>query len=54
MTLIVLGAVLILLFRSVPPVIAGRNVTSLALLASGLVFYTGVLIFVSMSRTEIK
>jgi glucose/mannose transport system permease protein len=50
--LILLGMVFILTLRSVPLIIADKNLTSLALLTSGLIFYTGVLIIVSMFQSE--
>jgi glucose/mannose transport system permease protein len=50
--LMLLGVVFILILRSVSLVIAGKNLTSLAILVSGLVFYAGVLIIVSMFQSE--
>jgi len=50
--LILLGMVFILTLRSVPLIIADKNLTSLALLISGLIFYAGVLIIVSMFQSE--
>jgi glucose/mannose transport system permease protein len=50
--LMILGVVFISTLRSVPLVIADKNLTSLALLVSGLIFYAGVLIIVSMFRSE--
>jgi len=47
-----LGVVFILILRSVSLVIAGKDLTSLAILISGLVFYAGVLIIVSMFQSE--
>jgi glucose/mannose transport system permease protein len=50
--LMLLGAVFIFTLRNVPLIIADKNLTSLALLVSGLIFYTGVLIIVSMFESE--
>jgi glucose/mannose transport system permease protein len=50
--LMVLGVVFIFTLRSNPLVIADKNLTSLALLVSGLIFYAGVLIIVSMFQSE--
>ena len=50
--LMVLGVVFIFTLRSNPLVIADKNLTSLALLVSGLIFYAGVLIIVSMFQNE--
>lgn len=50
--LMLLGVVFILILRSVSLVIAGKDLTSLAILISGLVFYAGVLIIVSMFQSE--
>ena len=50
--LMLLGVVFILTLRSVPLIIADKNLTSLALLVSGLIFYAGVLIIVSMFQSE--
>jgi glucose/mannose transport system permease protein len=47
-----LGAVFIFTLRDVPLIIADKNLTSLALLISGLIFYAGVLIIVSMFQSE--
>jgi glucose/mannose transport system permease protein len=52
MALMVLGVVFIFTLRSNPLVIADKNLTSLALLVSGLIFYAGVLIIVSMFQSE--
>jgi glucose/mannose transport system permease protein len=51
-TLMILGVAFILILRSLPLVIAGKNLTSLAILVSGLIFYTGVLIIISMFESE--
>jgi glucose/mannose transport system permease protein len=48
----ILGVAFILILRSLPLVIAGKNLTSLAILVSGLIFYTGVLIIISMFESE--
>jgi glucose/mannose transport system permease protein len=50
--LMLLGIVFILTLRNNPLVIADKNLTSLAILVSGLIFYTGVLIIVSMFQNE--
>lgn len=50
--LMLMGFVFILTLRSNPLVIADKNLTSLAVLVSGLIFYTGVLIIVSMFQSE--
>jgi glucose/mannose transport system permease protein len=50
--LMILGVAFILILRSSALVIAGKNLTSLAILLSGLVFYTGVLIIISMFESE--
>jgi glucose/mannose transport system permease protein len=50
--LMLMGLVFILTLRSNPLVIADKNLTSLAVLVSGLIFYTGVLIIVSMFQSE--
>ncbi len=50
--LMLLGIVFILTLRSNPLVIADKNLTSLAILVSGLIFYAGVLIIVSMFQNE--
>jgi glucose/mannose transport system permease protein len=50
--LMILGVVFILTLRSVPLIVAGKNLTSLALLVSGLIFYAGVLIIVAMFQNE--
>ena len=50
--LMVLGVVFIFTLRSNPLVIADKNLTSIALLVSGLIFYAGVLIIVSMFQSE--
>ena len=50
--LIILGLVFILILRNNPLVIANKNLTSIALLVSGLIFYAGVLIIVSMFESE--
>jgi glucose/mannose transport system permease protein len=48
----ILGVAFILILRSLSLVIAGKNLTSLAILVSGLIFYTGVLIIISMFESE--
>ncbi len=50
--LMILGVVFILILRNNPLVIADKNLTSIALLVSGLIFYAGVLIIVSMFESE--
>jgi glucose/mannose transport system permease protein len=50
--LMLLGVVFILMLRSAPLIILDKNLTSLALLVSGLIFYAGVLIIVSMFQSE--
>ena len=50
--LMILGVAFILILRSSTLVIAGKNFTSLAILVSGLIFYTGVLIIISMFESE--
>jgi len=50
--LIILGLVFILILRNNPLVIANKNLTSIALLVSGLIFYAGVLVIVSMFESE--
>ena len=50
--LMLLGAVFILTLRSNPLVIADKNLTSIAILVSGLIFYSGALIIVSMFQSE--
>jgi glucose/mannose transport system permease protein len=50
--LMVLGGLFIFILRSSPLAIAGRNFNSLAILVSGLVFYAGVLIIISMFESE--
>jgi glucose/mannose transport system permease protein len=50
--LMLLGVVFILTLRNNPLIIADKNLTSLALLVSGLIFYAGVLIIVSMFESE--
>jgi glucose/mannose transport system permease protein len=50
--LMVLGLVFIFTLRDNPLVIADKNLTSLALLVSGLIFYAGILIIVSMFQSE--
>ena len=50
--LMILSVVFILTLRNNPLVIADKNLTSLALLVSGLIFYAGVLIIVSMFESE--
>ncbi len=50
--LMVLGVVFILILRNNPLVIADKNLTSIALLVSGLIFYAGMLIIVSMFESE--
>ena len=50
--LMLLGIVFILTLRSNPLVIADKNLTSLGILVSGLIFYAGVLIIVSMFQNE--
>jgi glucose/mannose transport system permease protein len=50
--LMLMGVVFILSLRRAPLIVAGKNLTSLALLVSGLIFYAGVLIIVSMFQSE--
>lgn len=50
--LMLMSVVFILTLRNNPLVIADKNLTSLALLVSGLIFYAGVLIIVSMFQNE--
>ena len=50
--LMLMGLVFIFTLRSNPLVIADKNLTSLALLVSGLITYTGVLVIVSMFQSE--
>lgn len=50
--LIILGLVFILILRNNPLVVANKNFTSIALLVSGLIFYAGVLVIVSMFESE--
>jgi len=50
--LMVLGVVSILILRNNPLVIADKDLTSLGLLLSGLIFYAGVMIIVSMFQSE--
>jgi glucose/mannose transport system permease protein len=50
--LMLLGVIFIVTLRNNPLVIADKNFTSLALLVSGLIFYAGVLIIVSMFQSE--
>jgi len=50
--LMLLGVIFILTLRNNPLVIADKNLTSLATLVSGLTFYAGVLIIVSMFQSE--
>jgi glucose/mannose transport system permease protein len=50
--LLLLGVIFIITLRNVPLVIADKNLTSRALLISGLIFYAGVLIIVSMFQSE--
>jgi glucose/mannose transport system permease protein len=51
-TLMILGTVFIFTLRDVPLVIGEKNLTSIAILISGLIFYAGVLIVVSMFQNE--
>jgi glucose/mannose transport system permease protein len=50
--LIILGMLFILTLRNNPLVIADKNLTSLGILVSGLIFYAGVLIIISMFENE--
>jgi glucose/mannose transport system permease protein len=50
--LMILGVAFIFILRSSTLVIAGKNLTSLAILFSGLIFYAGVLIIISMFENE--
>ena len=52
LALMVAGVAAILVVRTTGLTIGGKNVTSLALLVGGLVFYAGVLAIVSMFRNE--
>ncbi len=50
--LMLLGAAMMVLFSSTPVNIRGTNLTSIGLLAGGLIFYTGVLVIVAMFENE--
>jgi glucose/mannose transport system permease protein len=50
--LMILGAIFILTLRNNPLIIAAKNLTSLGILISGLLFYAGILIIVSMFESE--
>jgi glucose/mannose transport system permease protein len=50
--LMVLGVIFIITLRSVPLKIADKNLTSIGILVSGLIFYSGILIIVSMFHNE--
>jgi glucose/mannose transport system permease protein len=50
--LMVLGAASLAILRTSSLVVAGKNLTSIGLLLSGLVLYSGVLVIVSMFRNE--
>jgi len=50
--LMVLGAVFIAILRNVELEIAGKNFTSIGLLVSGLIFYSGILVIISIFENE--
>jgi glucose/mannose transport system permease protein len=50
--LMLLGGIFIFTLRSAPLIIADKNLTSIGLLLSGLIFYAGVLVIVSMFENE--
>lgn len=50
--LIIFGAALVYFISKTGLVIAGRNLTSLGLLAGGLIFYSGVIVFITMFENE--
>ena len=52
LVLILLGAVGILVLRITNLIIAGKNLTSIGILASGLIFYTGIILVISMFENE--
>ncbi len=49
---IAIGIVLIFLFRQKSLTIAGKDLTSIAILLGGLVFYSGILVIISMFQNE--
>jgi len=52
LALILLGTVSVFILTRTQLIIAGKNLTSIGILAGGLIFYTGVLLIISMFESE--
>jgi glucose/mannose transport system permease protein len=52
LALILLGAACIIILRNTTLIIARKNLTSLGILAGGLIFYSGILLIISMFENE--